>query len=199
VRAFRPNSAAEWMRIWPITQERSTPYIQANRRLFRSYEPFMNARLVKAAAAIPVEWKLNRRLFSIAMRPLWGRLGWIPHSECHLPVLHFWANLPVSFAIGGLRQARRVLHLEKHMNHNPWSDANAIVATDCFRALVGRFRNAFEGVSGVFSVGHGCLLEEGSLTADQMFRFLQLLWTVDFHHRPAATAAACHTPAIEGR
>jgi len=121
VRALRPKTAHEWFALWPVTMRRGIPNLYSNRRLFASYEPFTAKEVVKVAAAVPIGWKLNRRLFNLAMRPMLRPSKWIGHPKGHLPYFSWWQNAPIVLAARSWRRAAQILRLEKG-NQGPWRD-----------------------------------------------------------------------------
>src|SRR5699024_9257134 len=48
---FREKSVDEWFELWPSSMNRNIPNIHANRRLFKSYEPFLSNQIVKISAS----------------------------------------------------------------------------------------------------------------------------------------------------
>lgn len=63
----------------------TVPNIYVNRRLFRSYEPFLGNGVVRISSAVPVGWKLNRKLFNRAMRPFLKQSRFIVHGDGWFP------------------------------------------------------------------------------------------------------------------
>src|SRR5690606_18986145 len=82
---LRPKSAQEWFGLWPATMRMAIPMLYANRRLFASHEIFMAKESVKVAAAVPLSWKLNRRLFNTAFRPALAKSKRLFHADGRLP------------------------------------------------------------------------------------------------------------------
>src|SRR5699024_12684462 len=41
IKTYRKESAEEWFELWPSSMNRNITNIHANRRLFKSYEPFL--------------------------------------------------------------------------------------------------------------------------------------------------------------
>jgi hypothetical protein len=93
VAALRPKTAHEWFTLWPATMRATIPFFHSNRRLFRSYEPFMNCQAVKLSATVPIQWKLNRRLFMAAVGPFLEKSRWIMHVDGYFPSLPWSANV----------------------------------------------------------------------------------------------------------
>lgn len=93
VAALRPKTAHEWFTLWPATMRATIPFFHSNRRLFRSYEPFMSCQAVKVGAAVPIQWKLNRRLFMAAVGPFLEKSRWIMHVDGYFPSLPWSVNV----------------------------------------------------------------------------------------------------------
>lgn len=85
VEAIRPNSAMEWSLLWPISMLPIMGGYQANRRLFRTYEPFMSSGVVKVSARTPQRWKYNRDVFHRAAQPYYEPVKWLPHEDGRVP------------------------------------------------------------------------------------------------------------------
>jgi hypothetical protein len=95
--------------------------VYVNRRLFRSYEPFLCKEAVKIGAAVPVGWKLNRRLFNRAAKPFLEKSKWIMHGDGRLPYFSWWTNMPVQFCVWSWRLLRRVSGFHRS-NQGSWTD-----------------------------------------------------------------------------
>lgn len=177
VKATRPTSAAERRRFWPLTQLTSTAYFQSNRRLFRIYEPFSDSRVIKVAADVPVEWKLNRGLFARAVSPNLRALGWIPHSNCFLPRLGFWPNVPASFVVGLRRQISGLTGRRK-ISEFSWPNWEEVVRSSRFTKLIHEEEGRFEGLSEVFLTEYRNLFGDSGLPPTAQFRMVQILRTL---------------------
>ncbi|SEP76628.1 Asparagine synthetase B (glutamine-hydrolyzing) [Virgibacillus subterraneus] len=97
IKRFRSESAEEWFQLWPISMNINIPNLHSNRRLFRTYEPFMAKDAVKISAAVPQKWKLNRRLFQKATKPLLKPTKWLFHVDGRLPYYPWYINSFVQF------------------------------------------------------------------------------------------------------
>ena len=93
IKELRPLSYKEWFHIWPLSMHKDMPHLHCNRRLFRSYEPFMSNNVVKISASVPASWKLNRRLFQKAMHPYLKSSKWLFHSKGFMPFFPWWVNI----------------------------------------------------------------------------------------------------------
>ena len=91
---FRPDTAWEWARFWPMSHNTDAAQFHAGRRLYRAYEPFLDARMIAASAVIPQAWKLDLRLFQRMAKPLLRKTALIPHSYGYFPYLGGLANVP---------------------------------------------------------------------------------------------------------
>lgn len=119
VRKFRVSSADEWFELWPSSMNMNIANIHVNRRLFRSYEPFMSNAIVKLSATVPQNWKLNRRLFHRAVKPLLKQTKWLLHGEGHLPYYPWYVNSFIQFGIWSFRQIGRKIGIIKGYQ-GPW-------------------------------------------------------------------------------
>ncbi|MFD1363676.1 asparagine synthase-related protein [Lentibacillus salinarum] len=120
VKQFRPGSADEWFQLWPSSMNMNIPNWHVNRRLFRSYEPFMVNDVVKISAAVPQRWKLNRRLFHKAFKWQLKPTKWLLHSEGRLPYFPWYVNAFVEFVMWAVREAGvRTGRIKGHQG--PWA------------------------------------------------------------------------------
>lgn len=128
VKAMRPNSANEWFELWPATMRAGIPNLYCNRRLFASYEVFMAKESVKSAAKIPVNWKLNRRVFNRAFKPVLYRSRYVFHADGRLPYYPWWVNLQIQLLFRIHRKTLKCLGFNKKYE-GPWSDWTRTVAS----------------------------------------------------------------------
>lgn len=125
VMQFRDESAEEWFELWPASMNRNIPNIHANRRLFKSYEPFLTKEIVKISSSVPQDWKLNRRLFHKAAKPLLKPTKWLFHSEGKLPYFSWHINSIIEYSF----KLYRKMGLVKG-NQGPWGDWDVIINSD---------------------------------------------------------------------
>lgn len=125
---FRPTTAHEWFVLWPATMRFAIPNFFSTRRLFRSYEPFMSHCVVKAGAAVPVSWKLNRRLFNRTAKPWLKPSKYTFHADGRLPYFPFWVNSPLQFGVWLYRDIAKRAGWVKG-NQGPWADWLATMRT----------------------------------------------------------------------
>ena len=88
-----PAEASAWMSLWPISDHLEYGLFASNWRSRPSASPFLFANLVAVAAAVPVEQKVNRRLFHRAFSSSLGVAGWIPRTGGEIPRLGARSNL----------------------------------------------------------------------------------------------------------
>lgn len=118
---LRPSSAQEWFELWPATMRYAIPNLYTNRRLFASHEVFMAKESIKTAAAVPVEWKLNRRLFNKSFKSTLVKSKFIQHADGRLPYYPWWINSWIQFPVCLYRVLTRKVGLQK-INPGPWGD-----------------------------------------------------------------------------
>ena len=117
---LRPESADEWCRIYPFSMRKYAGNLHGNRRLFRTHEPFMSNRVVALAASAPQRWKIDRRLFREAMRPLLARSWHVPHSRNRFPFFGARVNLVARPILGSIRAARAAVTGSLGANQESW-------------------------------------------------------------------------------
>lgn len=117
---MRPESAEEWSFIYPFTLRKYAAGFHGNRRLFRSHEPFQSNGVVRIAAAVPQAWKVERRLFHRAMRPLLAPSWWVPHSRNRLPYFPAPVNAVARPLLGLARDVRALATGTMGANQESW-------------------------------------------------------------------------------
>lgn len=178
VQEIRPQTAHEWFGIWPATMQLTFPNYLATRRLFRSYEPFMGKTSVKVGAGVPLTWKLNRRMFNRAMRPLLKPTRWIFHADGHFPYFPFWFNMPFVF----LDKLKKTLGKAYHAftclitgKETPWQRRRASKTDPEWQAAFDSFQASYEPLEAV-------LKDPGArrkLSSRQTRNLLQVLEWID--------------------
>ncbi len=140
IKTIREESAYEWYSIWPLRMRMSAGYFMTNRRLFRSYEPFMGSVPIQLASAIPSQWKINRKLFHRAMKPLLRQSRMIPHIDGHLPYFDNKTSLPVRLFIKLILASQAKLKGKTVDMHRAFPDWDALQYTGTMQAMVDFYR-----------------------------------------------------------
>jgi asparagine synthetase B (glutamine-hydrolysing) len=151
IRSFRRLSYKEWFNIWPLSMHNDMPNLYANRRLFRTYEPFMAKEVVKISAAVPIAWKLDRRLFNKAARPLLKNSRWLFHADGRLPYFPWWINMPIQCAVWYCRQIGIYIGI-KRGNQGPWGDWEHVLSSKAWNDAIEQRRLGFDPMNDVFKV-----------------------------------------------
>ena len=151
LKSVRPLSAAEWYRFWPLSCFSATAFYQANRRLCRVHEPFADAGVVKLAARIPQEWKIDRNVYRLAVGPAMGRVGLLPQVAGWVPRFPWWLNVPAGLMVKCHRRGKRMLGLVPNINHAAWPEWHKVVQTEAFHRLRRQYAHAFEALQPIFT------------------------------------------------
>lgn len=129
IKSFRNESAEEWFELWPSSMNMNIPNIHANRRLFRSYEPFTSNEVVKISASVPQKWKLNRRLFHKMAKPLLEPTKWIQHGDGWYPYYSWPLKSIIAPITKTFRRVGRKLGIYTG-NQGPWGDWHYMMSSD---------------------------------------------------------------------
>lgn len=140
IKIYRKESAEEWFELWPSSMNRNIPNIYANRRLFKSYEPFMSNEIVKMSASIPQDWKLNRYLFHKVAKPYLKKSKWVFHGDGWLPYFSYHVNSVIRFFTWTYRQFGRRLGFVKG-NQGPWAEWKEIVNDEKWQYKIQEYNN----------------------------------------------------------
>lgn len=138
VKSFRKKSAQEWFELWPSSMNASIPNIYVNRRLFRSYEPFMSNDVVKISASVPQKWKLNRKLFHKAAKPLLEPTKWLFHGDGRLPYFPWYINSCIQFWVWCYRQIGTRLGMMKG-NQGSWGEWNVVINSPEWEQAINKY------------------------------------------------------------
>lgn len=130
---LRPESADEWSFIYPFSMRKYAAVLHGNRRLFSTHEPFMSNAVVRLAASVPQAWKLDRKLFYRAARPLLARSWWVPHTRNRLPYFPHAVNVAARPLLGLARGARALVTGTLNAPQESWPDWDALVRIPLMR------------------------------------------------------------------
>jgi hypothetical protein len=81
----------------------------------------MSKEVIKLSAAVPLGWKLNRRLFNKAMQPYLKPTKWIPSSDGRLPYFPWWVNAPFHALTWSTRKILQLI-TQDEANQGSWAD-----------------------------------------------------------------------------
>ena len=175
VEKLRQESAYEWFNIWPITMDCDMANITINRRLFASYEVFMSKEVVKISAAVPTQWRLNRKLFHKAVKPALKASKWIPHADGRLPYFPWYLNSFLQIPRWSKQTSNKLFG--KRVHDGSWADWSQILNSSEWEKSVEKYSkdigkiNFFEKNSNPSD-----LLISSKLTGSQKVNLLQILY-----------------------
>lgn len=176
VEKYRPNTAEEWFELWPSSMNMNIPNIHANRRLFRSYEPFMANDVVKIAALAPQKWKLNRILFHKMAKPLLKPSKWLRHGDGWFPY-YSWRlkSITVPFVILKRKLERKLSN--KNKVHGPWGDWNTVLSSANWSEMAEKYGDSFHKMASVMEEQNvKDIINNEKLTILQRINFMQNLY-----------------------
>lgn len=173
---LRPKSASEWFHLYPCMHN-DMPNFYSTRRLFRSYEPFMCKEAVKVGAAVPQGWKLNHRLFNVAMAPYLRPSRLVFHVDGRLPYYSWWANIPLQiFALSYRKLAERSGLGSGHQGS--WADWEKIFTSKEWGDLVLKYQDESIQLKNILKdVRATDLLRSNTATRNQKINLMQVLAT----------------------
>jgi len=179
VKAFCPTTALEWMKLWPLNE--SSPYYSGNRRLFRSYEPFLDSECIKFALSVPQQWKINRQLFQEAFKPLISSSWYVTHAGSgHFPYFSPLCNIPLRKMV---KFYRKFFKLRKYMfeeNQGPWPNYGRLVNTDYMRDLINCREQFYDTIKPIFNnLSYFDLFNNSALSPRAKLRVLQALFMIN--------------------
>ncbi|MBY0145114.1 hypothetical protein [Neobacillus niacini] len=176
VKSIRKESAEEWFELWPSSMNVNIPNIHVNRRLFRSYEPFMSKDVVKMSATVPQDWKLNRKLFQKAAKPLLKPTKWLLHGDGRLPYFSWYINIFIQFVIWFFRTIGSKIGLIKG-NQGPWGEWKVVMNSTEWKHAIDNYRDGINLISSALKERDVKELFEGNkLNQNQKINLLQTLY-----------------------
>lgn len=136
LRQYRPESWGEWHSLIPASMNTHMTNVLINRRLFVSYEPFVDGKIVRLSASIPQRWKINRRFFHAATKSLHRQTRSVPHSSGIYPYWGIAANAPLlvrAWFEPRFNSLRTRLGRSPRPNQGPWPIWSQVVQSQDFR------------------------------------------------------------------
>ncbi|MCR6651816.1 MAG: hypothetical protein NVV73_10155 [Cellvibrionaceae bacterium] len=176
VSQMRPNSKHEWFFIWPSTMHAPISNIHFTRRLFASFEPFLCKEVVKVCAAVPLQWKLNRRLFHRTFKSFLLPARWHRHSDGRLPYFSWWMNCPIRFGTWLFRAAARRLTKDTS-NQGSWCNWDAVASSSASAAALTALSNRCRNGE-VADLLRPCIAESNRLTPIQKVNLMQACYLI---------------------
>ncbi|WP_066190758.1 asparagine synthetase B family protein [Gracilibacillus timonensis] len=175
IQTFRNESAEEWFELWPSSMNVNIPNLSANRRLFRSYEPFMSKDIVKIAAVTPQKWKLNRILFHKMSKPLLKPTKWLMHGDGWYPY-YSWVSKSIFYPIiYTSRKVSKKLKIQKG-NQGPWVEWSNLVQKKEFTYSADKYHSGMEILLHLSKINEVTkVIKDSELTPLQKVNFLQTL------------------------
>lgn len=183
---LRSSDRHEWSALWPSTMRPSITNLHFNRRLCASFEPFLCKEAVKICAAVPVEWKLNRRIFLRAFRPFLRKTVLHRHADGRFPYFPWWFNNPIRFTSWLFRAiAWRVTG--DTTNQGPWCNWDSLVRSSAYTAALADLKNHCQN-GDVTQLLRTCLDHPDKLTPVQKVNLMQICHLIvsadgDLSHR----------------
>lgn len=150
VKSFRPFTSHEWFYLWPITMVQPHANFLGNRRLFRSYEPFTDTNIIKLMAQIPQAWKINRKIFNAAFKPLLKPSWYVSHTEGHFPYFNYIVNLPVRNIVKTIRRIKDLYAKKEIAGQGPWPVWDKLLKTDLMSEKVEQNKECFNRIQDLF-------------------------------------------------
>jgi len=181
VRSIRGwESAHEWFNIWPISMHSDMPFLYGNRRLFASYEPFMANSSVKVSAAVPQEWRMNRRLFQKMAQPFLAPSRHLIHSDGWMPYYSWHMNVLAHGCVWFWRRVEVKLGFMKG-NQGPWNDWSVVLESAEWKNAARNIVAAGRCPEELFSVPLDDLFNKSYLDDSQKVNLMQVTYQ---WHRP---------------
>lgn len=172
---FRKTTAHEWFVLWPATMRAGIANFFCNRRLFRSYEPFLCNQAVKIGASVPINLKINRRLFYKAIKPFLYRSKHILSGDGRFPSFPWWANIPVQLIFWFKWEV--ITSSKDKMHQGPWSDWKKLMNSEKWKIAIESNRDGYIEIS-KFTCNKKLedIFEGNELNWEQKVNLLQLLY-----------------------
>lgn len=129
---IRPKSYNEWCELWPSHSNTNISNLATNYRIFQHYEPYIAPGVVKLMAAVPSEWKINRKLFHAAMKPILKKSWYLGHTDYIYPYFGLWLNAPLLILYAVRRKLKTQMEKitgREFTNQGPWQKDHQMFET----------------------------------------------------------------------
>ena len=179
IKKYRSDSAEEWFELWPSSMNDASPNVHVNRRLFRSYEPFMANGVVKIVSEIPQKWKLNRRLFHKVAQVYLRDSKWLFHSDGRLPYFSWRINSFIQFVVWGYQQISKRIGLDK-THQGSWGEWEMLFKSGEFQKRVASYDEGKAMMAAVFkdeNIAIYELFKSSELGLNQRINLLHTLYS----------------------
>ncbi len=179
VQKYRPDTYQEWAKFWPASIRVALPNLGTNRRLFRTYEPFLCKETVKMCASAPIKWKQKERLYRKAMHPFMEKSRWLIHQDGHFPYFPWWINCVPQMILSIWRVRKKFLRPSPVTAHEgPWGNWKTTMETEEWKAWVDASGTHHPVLRSLFQTSPHELISRGQLHRKQvvnLFQVIQLL------------------------
>jgi asparagine synthetase B (glutamine-hydrolysing) len=177
IKKIRSTSLNEWFNLWPITMATETPNIHFNRKLFKSYEPFLSNKIVKMSASIPHEWKLNRKLFHKIVKPLFKECKNLKHASGWHPYYGWQVNSCLKIKNIMENKIKRRFNLDGK-NQGPWGDWNLIMESEIWENKKEELYNSKGLLNDIFNNDLAKIFDSSKLSRLQKIDLLQASYLI---------------------
>ncbi len=177
VQKLRPESYREWAKFWPSSIRVALPNLSTNRRLFRTYEPFLCKEVVKISAAVPAQWKEKKRLYQKAMHPYLRKSRWMITQEGSLPYFPWWFNSLPLFLVSLWRMRKKFRKKRPTTSHEgPWGNWKTTMDTPEWKAWVDQCESDHALLRSLFDISPGELVSDKNLRRKQVVNLFQVAY-----------------------
>lgn len=176
-RELRPQTWAEWHTLQPATMSTGMTNLIHNRRLFMTYEPFADSAIVRFSAIVPQKWKLNRKLFAAAVKPILRLTKWVPHGSGFYPYFGLTVNWPVTVLHIIMKKLVALMQkigvIGERENPGPWQNFDDIVGRQEFSDSLTIYKE--QAHPQVMDYLAGC--SESDSAIDKLALYQVILWS----------------------
>ncbi|UOQ87047.1 hypothetical protein [Gracilibacillus salinarum] len=174
IKTFREKTAEEWFELWPSSMNLNIPNFHVNRRLFKSFEPFLSNEVVKLSAAIPQKWKMNRIIFHRTAKSYLKPSKWLFHSDGRLPYFAWYVNIPIQFSFWLYEQLGKKLGWIKG-NQGPWAEWHFVMKSAKWNDMIEEYASDEYSLSEYVNADNVSELFNSNLNYVQKLNVMQLL------------------------
>jgi hypothetical protein len=164
----------DWKGFYPSSTYKSSPFFYGHRRIIPVFEPYTATKIIKASAAIPLAWKLNRKLFQKIVKINLGKTKWLSHSDGHYPYFPWYFNLLMVPIVRVKRALYSIIGSNNDSMQGPWTNWMKLIESKEFKKIEALYGK--DVYNNIFSIPFSEAIKSKHFTKSNRLSVLQILY-----------------------